>query len=132
MSRSIISQYLKQVDNRWRLTIEQLSLVITTWYPDLQIKIWSSMGYEILGWGQTTYRLSSGKVNQWFILGLADHKRYCSLYVWGWENQQSLIERYQSKLGRVKIGKACINFNSLDDLDLEGLKLLADRAVSLS
>ena len=126
---SPVAQYCAQVDDKWRPLIEEVSQMIIAWYPDLLIEIWHSMGYDIIGWGQATYKLASGQSNKWFIVGLSAHKNYCSLYIWGYEDDQSLLEKYQAKLGRVKIGKACLNFKSLADINWDGTRFVIDLAI---
>ena len=128
-SQNILNEYLKQVDSDWTGLLTDCYALISDWCPDLELKIWKSMGFSILGWGQTNYILSNNKVNQWFIIGLAAQKQYCSLYIWGIEDNQYLIEKYKNSLGKIKSGKSCINLKSLDEINLCQLKKIVDLAV---
>ena len=98
----------------------------------MEVKIWHSMGYQIIGYGQSTYKYSNNRVGYWFIVGLCAHKSYLSLYVWGILNNQYLLETYKDKLGKVKIGKSCLNFKTLAELNLEILQEVVQKAVELN
>ena len=124
--------YLDQLKEPFATVIQTLHRQICLWQPDLEVKLWQSMGHPIIGYGQTTYQLASGKSANWFIVGLAAHKNYCSLYVWGWVNQQSLLEAYREQLGKVRMGRSCLNFKSLADLQLPVIQQMIQKAVQLA
>ena len=130
MTPPYLKDYCRHLDCQASQTIGRLDAMIRGWQPDLPITIWQSMGYPIIGYGRAEYQAGGGD-KQWFIVGLAAHKSYFSLYVWGVWRGKYLLEAYKDHLGRVKIGKACLNFKALDDLDLGGLRALIDKAVEL-
>jgi hypothetical protein len=53
------------------------------------------------------------------VVGLASNNRYISLYVSATEGNEYVAERYKSKLPKADIGKSCIRFKKLDDVDLD-------------
>ena len=126
-----VSTPIEGLDSQYAPAVQALDKLVRSWQPQLEVKLWQSMGYPIIGYGQASYRLSSGRINDWFIVGLAAHKSYLSLYVWGVVDGQYLLDHYQGRLGRVKTGRACLNFKDLDDLDLKTLKEAIQRAVDL-
>lgn len=127
---SEVQAYLNQIDPKRQADIAELHRLIRIWQPDLAVKMWRSMGQPIIGFGQASYKYSSGKEGVWFVIGLAAHKRYNSLYVWGFVDGKYLLEAYEGKLGSGKCGKACLNFRRLSDLKLDVLKEVVDLAAS--
>ena len=129
-SSKYLSDYCQTVKAEARPVIARLDELIKSWQPDLPISIWHSMGYPIIGYGKAAYR-SGGRQREWFIVGLAAHRSYYSLYVWGVWKGRYLLEAYEGKLGRVKTGKACLNFKTISDLDLDALRAVIGKAVAL-
>lgn len=124
--------YLAGLEPAQRQEIERLDALIRSWHPELETDMWNSMGRQIIGYGRTTYRLANGRVNQWFIIGLAAHKSYLSLYIWGILNGSYLTELYGRRLGKVRVGKSCLNFKSCADLNLTILQEATGRAIALN
>ena len=55
--------------------------MITSVAPNLERKIWGSMGSRMLGYGTYDYTYASGKSGQWFVVGVASQKNYVSVYL---------------------------------------------------
>ncbi|MGV8083607.1 MAG: hypothetical protein AB2L09_08265 [Coriobacteriia bacterium] len=83
-------------------------------------RFWGGSEQTIIGYGDFVSG-RPGKQTDWFMVGLALQKNYISLYVNAVQNGQYVAEQYRSQLGRVKVGKASISFNRLDDINLDGL-----------
>ncbi len=82
-------------------------------------KMW---GPTIIGFGSYHYRYASGHEGDMPLIGFSPRKAQFSLYVSAPENDdKQLLE----KLGKYKMGKACIYFKKLADLDLEVLEKLS-------
>lgn len=126
-----VQDYILSLDPHSRQIIEELDELIRSWQPQLKVKIWHSMSHHIIGYGEVTYKYSSGRLNNWLLIGLAAHKRYLSLYICGSLDGRYLLEGYRDKLGKVKVGKGCINFKSLEDLKLKILQEVVQKAVDL-
>ena len=52
---------------------------------------------------------------------LARNKSSYSIHLMAFENGRYLAESYADKLGKAKVGKGCIRFSSLDDLNQKAL-----------
>lgn len=126
-----VSDYFDRLAEPARSDLRTVDRLIRRWQPDLPVELWQSMGREIVGYGRAGYRLSRGRVGEWFIIGLAAHKSYLSLYLWGAVDGRYLLDHYQGRLGRVKTGRACLNFQSPADLDLAVLRQAVAQAVAL-
>lgn len=81
-------------------------------------KMW---GPSIIGFGKYHYKYASGHEGDAPLLGFSPRKAEFSLYVIAPENDN---EKYLDKLGKFKMGKACIYFKKLDDLNLTTLERL--------
>ena len=127
-----IKDYLANLTAERRPTIEALDKLIRRWQPALPVKLWHSMGFDIIGYGSVTYARRSRQAAQWFIIGLAAHKTYFSLYLWGVVDGRYLTEVLGQRLGQVKVGKSCLNFKSLEDLNLSAVEAAVGQAVEIN
>ena len=78
--------------------------------------------YNMLGYGSFTYKNYKKEVLDWPIIALASQKNYISLYVCAVEDGEYIAEKYKGELGKVSVGKSCIRFKKLEDLDLKTLE----------
>src|SRR5678809_126186 len=86
-------------------------------------KMW---GPTIIGFGTYHYKYESGHEGDAPLIGFSPRKAEFSLYVTvpGHENEKLL-----SQLGKFTMGKACIYFKKLSDLNLDALEKLSMRAI---
>lgn len=82
-------------------------------------KMW---GPTIIGFGTYHYKYESGHEGNMPLIGFSPRKAEFSLYVTcpGQENKQLL-----SELGKYKMGKSCIYFKRLADIDLDVLEKIS-------
>jgi len=86
-------------------------------------KMW---GPSIVGYGSYTYSYESGRTGEAPLTGFAIRGRELVVYlVPEGEEQRSLL----SKLGKHKMGKSCLYFKQLDDLDRSALEKLVVASV---
>jgi hypothetical protein len=108
-------EYIAGLDEPRRGQIARLHELIRRVVPELEPHMQSGM----IGYGTYHYKYASGREGDWFVVGLASNKRYISLYVSATEGNEYVAERYKSKLPKADIGKSCIRFKKLDDVDLD-------------
>ena len=84
----------------------------------------------MLGYGSIPYKNYKKEIIDWPIVSLASQKNYISIYVCATEDGKYLAESYKDKLGKVSVGKSCIRFKKLEDLNLPALKELLKKADS--
>lgn len=70
----------------------------------------------------------SGREGDWPVISLASQKNYISVYVCSVKDGKYLAEAYSEKLGKVSTGKSCIRFKKIDDIKLDVLKELLEKA----
>lgn len=89
-------------------------------------KMW---GEAIIGFGERTLKYSTGRELDWLEIGFAPRKANLTLYLnigEGWD------EELLSKLGRHKLGKGCLYFKKLSDVDEKVLdKLIVNSVKSI-
>lgn len=83
-------------------------------------------GDSIVGFGSYHYRYASGREGDWPLTGFSPRKQNLTLYLsYGFEQHRELLQR----LGRHKVGKACLYLKRLDDVDQAALRELIRRSV---
>jgi hypothetical protein len=76
----------------------------------------------ILAYGPWHYKYSSGREGDGFRIGVASNKNYISLYICAGDEKGYVAERYKKALPKANIGRSCVRFKRLSDLDLAALK----------
>jgi len=120
------AEYIALLDEPRRADIEALDHLIRRLAPELEPHIASGM----LAYGRYQYRAKSGSHGEWFHIGLASNKRYISLYVMAADEEGYLVESFKSRLPKADIGRSCVRFKRLSDLDLAALSELIERGAS--
>lgn len=100
----------------------QLIELMTKW-SGFKPKMW---GPTMIGFGSYHYKYASGHEGDSMLIGFSPRKVEFSLYVTapGNENKQLL-----DKLGKYKMGKVCIYFKKLADLNIEILEKLSNETI---
>lgn len=91
-------------------------------------KLKSHFAYNMLGYGSFSYKNYKKEMIDWPIIALASQKNYISIYICAIEKGEYLAEKYKGKLGKVSVGKSCIRFKKLENLNLPELKKILQKA----
>ena len=84
-------------------------------------------GPSIVGFGSYTYKYESGRTGESCLTGFAVRGKELVVYlVSEGQEQQALL----AKLGKHKMGKACLYFKRLADLDTKVLEALVSESVA--
>ncbi len=73
----------------------------------------------MLAYGEYHFRYASGRELDWPAVALANQKNYISLYICLEEGGKYIAELYKDRLPKANIGKSCIRFKKLSDIDLD-------------
>ena len=114
------AQYLAELAEPRKSEVVKLDALIRKTAPKLKPFLHSGM----LAYGPMRYKYASGREGDWFKIGVASNARYISLYACAADEQGYIAERYKQALPKAKIGKSCVRFNELADLDLKALARL--------
>lgn len=77
------------------------------------------------------YKYPSGREGDWFIVGLASQKNYISVYVCAAVDGQYVPEKYKGKFPKANIGRSCIRFKRVSDIDLSVLEKVIREGVGV-
>jgi Domain of unknown function (DU1801) len=127
-AKQSVDDYLASLPDDRRDTVKRVHEVVTQAVPELEVRMWKSF----IGYGSYHYRYASGREGDWFPIGLTNNKSYVSLYFCAAEDDGYLAEKNEDRLGKVSVGKSCVRFKKLDDLNLDVVAELAQRAAALS
>ncbi len=115
-----IKEYIAALPAERRDIIKALDTFIQKTAPKLK----PHFAYNMLGYGSFPYKNYKKEKIEWPTIALASQKNYISLYVCAIEKGEYLAEKNKKDLGNVSVGKSCIRFKKMEDLNLDGLKKL--------
>jgi hypothetical protein len=108
--------------------IRELDSLVQKAAPKLKPVLFGGMTGKWLGYGMMPYQTKSMKESsQWPVIAIANQKNYISLYVMYLEDGEYVAEKYKDTLGKVSVGKSCIRFKKLEDLNIDGVNDLIKR-----
>ena len=115
------AEYIGMLEEPRKSDIQELHDLICKTAPNLEPHIASGM----LAYGYYHYK---GKTTEgdWFHIGLASNKRYISLYVMATDDNGYVTDTFRARLPRADIGKSCVRFARLSDLDQDALRDLIE------
>lgn len=120
---SVDSYFFTITDEARRNDCEALATLMTQ-ATEEPPKMW---GTSIVGFGSYHYRYASGREGDSCLTGFSSRKGDISIYLAaGFPGQEELL----SKLGKHKMGKACLYVRTLGDVDQKVLELLVAGSVA--
>lgn len=78
--------------------------------------------YNMPGYGTFKYKNYKKETLDWPVISLASQKNYISIYVCSVVEGGYLAEKYKNELGKVSVGRSCIRFKKIGDLNLKTLE----------
>jgi len=119
-----IKEYMDALPEDRKEIITALDALIKKEAPTLK----PHFAYNMLGYGSFKYKNYKKETIDWPTVALASQKNYISLYVCAVEDGKYIAEENKAKLGKVSVGKSCIRFKKLEDLNLDELKKVIKKA----
>ena len=125
LKASTPAEYLAQLDEPRKSEVAALDALIRKTAP----KLTPFIHIGILAYGPWHYKYASGREGDGFRIGVASNQNYISLYVCAEDEKGSVAERHRAALPKAKIGRSCVRFKRLSDLDQAALvKLIREGA----
>lgn len=112
---SSIEEYLMAIPTDRQKDIYFLHDFIQKTLPDCKPYFASNM----IGYGVFYYLDSKKQKRDWPIIALANQKNYISLYICSTDGKKYVAEKYEKKLGKVSVGRSCIRFKKIEDVNLD-------------
>ena len=122
------AEYIAAVDDKRRSDIAALDALIRKHAPKLEPVIMGGM----LGYGPFHYRYASGREGDACKLSIASNASYISLYCFAADARGFVAGRYVDRLPKASIGKSCVRFKKLADLDEKALVALINETAKMS
>lgn len=119
-----VKEYLDLIEEPRKSEILDLHKFIQKTIPSLKPHFASNM----IGFGEFHYKSKSGREGDWPIISLASQKNYISVYVCSIKDGKYLAEYFKKDLPKASIGKSCIRFKKLADIDLKVLEKILKEA----
>ncbi|HXH87225.1 MAG TPA: DUF1801 domain-containing protein [Gaiellaceae bacterium] len=119
-------EHIAGLDEPRRGQVRELHELICAMAPTLTPQVVSGM----IGYGSYHYVYASGREGEWPILAIASRKAYISLYACAATDGLYVAEEYRERLPKAVIGKSCVRFKRLDDLDRDVLAELIRRTAA--
>lgn len=120
-------EYISLIDEPRQSEIRTLHDLIVKTVPNLKPRIMAGM----ISYGTYHYKYASGREGEWSLVALASLKNYISVYVSCMDDGTYLAERYKAQLPKASIGKSCIRFKHLEDIDIDTLVEIIQKAEKL-
>ena len=113
-----LEEYFSMLQAERKEPMEFLHKFIQKTAPSLK----PNFAYNMPGYGSFKYKNYKKEIIDWPTVSLASQKNYMSLYICAIDKDGYIAEKYKKELGNVSVGKSCIRFNKVEDLNLETLK----------
>lgn len=84
--------------------------------------------YNMPGYGSFKYKNYKKDELNWPTIAIASQKNYISVYVCAIDGDKYVAEKYKDDLGKVSVGKSCIRFKKIEDINLDVLKQVIKEA----
>ena len=120
--------YLAWVPEKRREAMMAMHQLIRRNAPELEPVI----VYGMIGYGLEPYRTKSGCSGEWPKIALASQKAHMSLYLCCEGPDGYLAEKAKERLGKVSVGKSCIRFTRLENVNLDVVEELVRKAAGHS
>ena len=112
------AEYLEKLKEPRKSEVVALDALIRNSAPKLEPFIHAGM----LGYGRWHYKYASGREGDSCRIGVASNASYISLYICSCDGRQYVPEKYKKAFPKAKIGKSCVRFKKLADLDRQALR----------
>ncbi len=112
-----VEEYFSMIEQPRRDEVEKIDELIRKNAPELK----RHFSYNMLGYGTFHYKSRSGREGDWPVIALASQKNYISVYICVADENGYLAEQSKDKLGKVSVGKSCIRFKKIADVDTKEL-----------
>ncbi len=120
-------EYIDGLDEPRRSDLRSLHDLVRAAAPGLE----PTMEFGTLGYGKYHYRYATGREGDSCVVSLASNKNYISLYVQSTTPAgQYLAETFRDRLPKASIGKSCIRFKRLSDVDTAVLSEIVGTAAA--
>lgn len=113
-----VTEYFSKLPKERKVPMEFLHAFIQKAVPKLR----PTFAYNMPGYGSFKYKNYRKEIIDWPVVALASQKNYISIYICAVDKGQYIAEKYKKELGKVSVGRSCIRFKKIEDVNLKTLK----------
>jgi hypothetical protein len=117
-------QFISRLDEPKRSELARLHALIQKTLPAFAPSVSATM----IGYGKYHYRYPSGREGDSYRVALASNKTGISIYVSAVDAGGWLAEQEKERLGKASVGKSCIRFKRIADIDVAALTRVLRKA----
>jgi hypothetical protein len=99
----------------------ELDKIIIAKFPDINRQLFAGMSITMIGYGYFEYKNYKKQIEPWPSIAIAPQKNYLSLYLMAVKDGKYVAEAHSENIGKASIGKSCIRFKKLEDLNVTEL-----------
>lgn len=121
-------EYISLIDEPRRSEIQALFDFLKKMLPKEKPFILAGM----IGFIPFHYKSKSGREGDWAIVSLANQKNYISVYLCAADGKVYTAEKHKAKFPNASIGRSCIRFKKVEDIDLKVLEKVIKEGVELT
>lgn len=122
------ADYIAAVAEGRREDIQHLHDMVREEAPALE----PTMAYGMLGYGSYHYKYASGREGDWLRIGIASNNQYISIYCCAADENGYVADGFRARLPKANIGKSCVRFKRLADVDEAVLRELIRKTAQTS
>ena len=115
-----VDEYFALIEGERKEQMLQLDKLILETVP----KLTRHFAYNMIGYGSFQYTNNKKQTLDWPVIALASQKNYISLYICCVVDGKYLAEGFRDRLGKVSVGKSCVRFKKIEDVNVDVLKEL--------
>lgn len=118
-------EFISQIEHKTRKADAEVLLKFMSRISGYKPVMW---GTSLIGYGEYHYKYDSGREGDSFRIGFSPRKANLVVYIMpGYQD----FDAYLSRLGKHKIGKACLYINKLADIDMDVFEELCIRGLEI-
>ncbi len=121
-------QFIESLDPAKRADVAKLHALIRKIAPTFE----PAVSGTTIGYGKYDYEYASGRKGSAYRIALASNKNGISVHVLATDEHGWIAEQAKDRLGKASVGKSCIRFHRLADVELAALASVLGRAVELA
>ncbi|MBN1370458.1 MAG: DUF1801 domain-containing protein [Anaerolineaceae bacterium] len=124
MNDTSVNAFIDSVADEQKRADSRALVALMTRVTGQPPKMW---GDSIIGFGHIHYKYATGREGDMPATGFSPRKQAMTVYLWyGFEEDQELMRQ----LGKHKVGKACLYFKKLEDIDQGVLEKLIEKTIA--
>lgn len=121
------AEYIAAADEAKRADLKKLHALIRETLPELK----PCLVHGMIGYGPYHYKYATGREGDTARVALASNKTGFSVYISAIDQKgRYLAEQAKAKLGKASVGKSCIRFKKLADLEVDALRDVLEQVKS--